>query len=136
MYEGFVIAFGRVGAYCGSIHWSYDGAWLNNNASSVIPYDSPELLLGHLLNFNFDNLRGGSAQPFISNSALADINLLFPPDTIRNNFCEIIRPLRLQVEKLKEKNKNLRTTRDLLLPKLISGELDVSGLDIAIREKS
>jgi len=135
MYEGFVIAFGRVGAYCGSIHWSYDGAWLNNNASSVIPYNSPELLLGHLLNFNFDNLRGGSAQPFISNSSLANINLLYPPDTIGNNFCEIIRPLRLQVEKLKQKNKILRQTRDLLLPKLISGELDVSGLDIVIREQ-
>jgi len=30
-----------------------------------------------------------------------------------------------------EKNNNLRQTRDLLLPKLISGELDVSDLDIA-----
>ncbi len=29
------------------------------------------------------------------------------------------------------KNANLRQTRDLLLPRLISGELDVSQLDIA-----
>jgi type I restriction enzyme S subunit len=29
---------------------------------------------------------------------------------------------------LNRKNTNLRTTRDLLLPKLISGELDVSTL--------
>jgi len=29
---------------------------------------------------------------------------------------------------LQKKNLNLRTTRDLLLPKLISGELDVSTL--------
>ena len=29
---------------------------------------------------------------------------------------------------LKKKNANLRTTRDLLLPKLISGELDVSAM--------
>ena len=134
MYEGFVIAFGRVGAYCGSIHWSYNGAWLNNNASSVIPYHSPELLLGHLLNFNFDNLRGGAAQPFISNSSLANIKLLFPPAQMRNNFCEIVKPLRLQVEKLKEKNNILRQTRDLLLPKLISGELDVSDLDIVVKD--
>jgi type I restriction enzyme S subunit len=32
------------------------------------------------------------------------------------------------VERLKAKNGNLRTTRDLLLPKLISGELDVSAM--------
>ena len=31
---------------------------------------------------------------------------------------------------LSEKNANLRQTRDLLLPKLISGEIDVSELDI------
>mgnify|MGYP000946464941 FL=1 len=31
-------------------------------------------------------------------------------------------------ETLKRKNTNLRATRDLLLPKLISGELDVSTL--------
>ena len=29
---------------------------------------------------------------------------------------------------LQKKNQNLRTTRDLLLPKLISGEIDVSEI--------
>jgi len=32
------------------------------------------------------------------------------------------------------KNRNLRTTRDLLLPKLISGKLDVEDLDIDVGE--
>jgi len=32
------------------------------------------------------------------------------------------------IRKLAAKNANLRATRDLLLPKLISGELDVSKL--------
>jgi hypothetical protein len=32
------------------------------------------------------------------------------------------------------KNRNLRRTRDLLLPKLISGALDVSNLDIQTAE--
>lgn len=35
---------------------------------------------------------------------------------------------------LRLKNANRRQTRDLLLPKLISGELDVSDLDIDIPE--
>ena len=33
-------------------------------------------------------------------------------------------------------NENLRRTRDLLLPRLISGEVDVSGLDIAVPEEA
>ena len=36
---------------------------------------------------------------------------------------------------LRIKNQNLRKTRDLLLPKLISGEIDVSDLDIHIRNE-
>ena len=31
-----------------------------------------------------------------------------------------------------EKNRILRETRDLLLPKLISGEIDISDIDIAV----
>jgi len=39
-----------------------------------------------------------------------------------------------QMKNLQQKNTNLRITRDLLLPKLISGELDVSELNITIPE--
>ena len=41
-----------------------------------------------------------------------------------------------QMEVLKERNQTLRQTRDLLLPKLISGEIDVSDLDIDLDPKS
>jgi type I restriction enzyme S subunit len=38
------------------------------------------------------------------------------------------------IETLQVKNENLRQTRDLLLPRLISGEIDVENLDINIGE--
>ena len=41
-----------------------------------------------------------------------------------------------QMEVLKERNQTLHQTRDLLLPKLISGEIDVSELDIDKSPKS
>ena len=50
-------------------------------------------------------------------------------DSLRQFEC-IIAPLFKQVQNLCEKNTNLRQTRDLLLPKLISGEIDISELDI------
>ena len=56
-HDDFVIAFGRVGAYCGSVHWSYEGAWINNNASSLIPHEYPELFLHHMLHCDFRNYR-------------------------------------------------------------------------------
>ena len=50
-------------------------------------------------------------------------------DTLRRFEC-IIAPLFRKVQNLWERNTNLSKTRDLLLPKLISGDLDVSELDI------
>ena len=50
---------------------------------------------------------------------------------IRERFSDFAIPIFQQTEVLKQRNQNLRQTRDLLLPKLISGELDVSELDIA-----
>ncbi len=37
-----------------------------------------------------------------------------------------------QLRNLANRNANLRCTRDLLLPKLIAGEVDVAGLDIGV----
>ena len=47
----------------------------------------------------------------------------------RKRFSDFATPIFEQIETLREKNQNLRQTRDLLLPKLISGEIDVSELD-------
>ena len=57
----------------------------------------------------------------------------FLPNPNREILCQFevtIAPLFRKVQNLSEKNANLRQTRDFLLPKLISGEIDVSELDI------
>lgn len=78
----------------------------------------------------FHNLRGGAAQPFISNTALAGVSLAFPDEALAVEFCLVVKPMRLLQVSLEKTNRNLRRTRDLLLPKLISGALDVSKLEI------
>jgi len=124
-HEGFVIAFGRVGAYCGSIHWSHGGAWINNNASSVIPHRWPEFVLQAMLNVPFDSMRTGSAQPFIPNSALSAAKIIRPADDILDSYCSIVRPLRLKQTQNEAESRTLAALRDALLPKLLSGELRV-----------
>ena len=49
-------------------------------------------------------------------------------------FADIIRPYFHLIRQLSDKNANLRQTRDLLLHKLISGNLDVSRLEIKLQE--
>jgi type I restriction enzyme S subunit len=50
----------------------------------------------------------------------------------RKRFSDFVTPIFEQIEILRQKNQNLRQTRDLLLPKLISGEFDVSKLNLDI----
>lgn len=60
--------------------------------------------------------------------------LVLPPPDNDLEFGQIVKALVQQIYKLEQKKMILRKTRDLLLPKLISGEVDVSELDIKTGE--
>ncbi len=66
---------------------------------------------------------------------LSQEEILVPSYKIQKQFKEIITPVYELINKLGRKNENLRKTRDLLLPRLISGELDVSEIEIDNLEK-
>ena len=72
----------------------------------------------------------GTTRKSASAGVITGFDLVVPADEVRNRFEVVIASLRKALNNLLEKNTNLRQTRDLLLPKLISGELDVSELDI------
>ena len=56
--------------------------------------------------------------------------VIFPDKKLLIRFHEATFPIFEQIKVLQLENVNIRRTRDLLLPKLISGELDVDTLDI------
>jgi len=62
--------------------------------------------------------------------------MIAPPDAIADAFDSVAVPSMGLVNALIQKNRALRRTRDLLLPKLISGELDVSELDIVTEQEA
>ncbi len=76
----------------------------------------------------------GTTRERISRSALSRLPVILPPLPLQDKFSAITEPCYCQITILRRKNTILRQTHDLLLPKLISGELDVSELDIAIPE--
>ena len=79
-----------------------------------------------------DTMGSGTIFNAITKGDLLGIQLLKPTKLIIAVFEEIVEPIFSQLANLTLKNTNLRQTRDLLLPKLISGQLDVSTLDIDI----
>jgi type I restriction enzyme S subunit len=76
------------------------------------------------------NFASGSAQPQIPIQDLKQIEILCPSIVIQRKFSEIVSSYNSLIKNLQSKNTKLRQTRDLLLPKLISGEIDVENLDI------
>lgn len=57
--------------------------------------------------------------------------IIQPSEELVRAFTFFVSPIAQNIHNLRLKNANLRQTRDLLLPKLISGELDVEDLEIA-----
>lgn len=79
---------------------------------------------------------GGTNMTMLNISTLRQCKILYPKDEILLNFYEIVKPLMNLKAKLDEKNQNLIVTRNLLLPKLIYGEINANKIDIKISEVS
>jgi type I restriction enzyme S subunit len=71
----------------------------------------------------------GATIPYaVWDGSLARMPVLLPPDDLLRQFQMAVSPMLAWVKGALARQNNLRETRDLLLPKLISGELDVSAL--------
>ena len=81
-----------------------------------------------------DIMGGGTIFKAVTKGDMERIEFLYPPKEHPALFEKICSPIAEQIAALGKKNCILCQTRDLLLPKLISGELDVSELDITIPE--
>ena len=125
-------------ATLGVISINTTDACTNQGFITCIPNEQiPLYTLYHWLKENvemFISLGTGSTFKEITKGVFKTIQLVVPTPDVISQFEKTMQPLALQILNLQRKNANLRRTRDLLLPKLISGELDVSILDIRIPE--
>lgn len=61
---------------------------------------------------------------------IEQFELVVASEPLRNNFGEFAKRIFNQIDVLYLKNENLKQTRDILLPRLISGEIDVENMEI------
>ena len=80
-------------------------------------------------------MTSGSTFPSWTGPQLKSHRVLLPPPELRARFEAIAKPMSVTVLQYSRINTILGRTRDLLLPRLISGEVDVSELDIAVPEE-
>jgi type I restriction enzyme S subunit len=78
------------------------------------------------------NHASGAAYPAVNAGDFERAKVLLPTAALLERFHEIAEPMLIQQETLQRRNVKLREARDLLLPKLVSGEVDVSDLEIEV----
>ncbi|HDR3118824.1 TPA: restriction endonuclease subunit S [Pseudomonas aeruginosa] len=124
------VVLSAIGANCGAT-WFAKGKWscIKNTIRFWSKEDgvSEEYLYLATYGSEFWPKRG-SAQPFISQEDARSCKLLAPPKALGYVFSKLVGPLFEMANSLSEANKNLRRQRDTILPKLISGEIDVSDI--------
>jgi len=129
--QGPGIIVGRKGNV-GSIHWSFRDFYPIDTVFYVATVLNLHYLYYSLLHQTFTN--SDAAVPGLNRAIALSKTLLVPHAELLETFGVTVTPLFNLKDVLNRKNSSLRQTRDLLLPKLISGEVDVSELDIRIPE--
>ena len=106
--------------------------WVNNHAHIITGKNGFTVELLYLL-FSLTNVKSivtGAVQPKISQANLNKVPVLIPDAGELESFDSIIQPFFAQIRNLRVENDRLATTRDTILPKLMSGEIDVSNIDL------
>lgn len=106
----------------------------NQGFKSVVPNKNiGTAFIYYLLKFLLPTIEGmasGSTFKEISGAGMKSVPVVIPDNETIEKFNAFCTPIFQQQEVLEAENSRLADIRDALLPKLMSGELDVSDLDI------
>lgn len=120
--QGPAIILGRKGNV-GSVYWSSKSFYPIDTVYFVSPESSSLYLFYALKSMHF--ISTDVAVPGLNRNFAYSRPLLHPPVTLLRSFHETVEPIHAQLDKLNKTNQKLRAARDLLLPRLMSGELAV-----------
>jgi type I restriction enzyme S subunit len=105
--------------------WMGGEGLLNQHLFNVVPIDGlSRVFCFHALKEAMPRFRAlslGATMHHIKRSALDQVFTLLPPEALRKRFEVLVEPMHQQLITLTKNVQNLRRTRDLLLPRLLSG---------------
>ena len=128
------VIIGRVGACCGNTFLCFDKCWISDNAIQAKSRTGSSPLFVYYL------LRNASLSFHVAywhwtatnDTRNADnaIPIKNPTEEKISAFIEICTPVHMMISANRQQNESLASMRDSLLPELMSGEFDVSDIDI------
>lgn len=137
LFDGIYLLLGEDGTVVNSLgfpilQYVYGQFWVNNHAHIITGKEGFSVEELYLF-FNLTNIKSivtGAVQQKVSQKNLKKINAIIPNKEVLSAFDDLIQPIFAQIRNLRDENARLADLRDILLPRLMSGELDVSEIDL------
>ena len=137
LFDGIYLLLGEDGTVVDSLgfpilQYVYGQFWVNNHAHIITGKEGFSVEELYLL-FSLTNIKSivtGAVQQKVSQQNLKKVPAIIPSKEALDAFDEIIQPVFTQIRNLRDENANLAILRDTLLPKLMSGERDVSDINL------
>ena len=123
-----ILVTGRVGTH-GVVQRFNSPCWTSDN-TLVITSALYEYTFQILKRIDYRSMNRGSTQPLITQGDMKKVPILIPDNETILKFETFVGQLMEQYQTNLFENEKLVELRDTLLPKLMSGEIDVSDLDI------
>lgn len=137
LFDGIYLLLGEDGTVVDSLgfpilQYVYGQFWVNNHAHIITGkegFSVEELYLFFSLT-NIKSIVTGAVQQKVSQQNLKKVPAIIPSKEALSAFDDLIQPIFAQIRNLRDENAHLADLRDTLLPRLMSGELDVSDTEI------
>lgn len=123
-----ILVTGRVGTH-GVVQRFKTPCWTSDN-TLVITSDLYEYTYQILQRIDYHSMNRGSTQPLITQGDMNKVSILIPDQDTLKEFESLAGHLMAKVEENLLENEKLAELRDTLLPKLMSGGIDVSDIQI------
>ena len=124
--EGCGIIVGRKGNV-GSVFWSHDSFYPIDTVYFVTSTHTLPFLYLALKNSRFNN--SDAAVPGLNRDAAYAVEIMLPPEALEKQFSMSVQQNLKAIQLLEIQNQRLREARDILLPRLMTGVIDVESYD-------
>ena len=128
LYNEPILVTGRVGTH-GIIQRFQSPCWTSDN-TLVIKSDFYEYTFQVLQRVDYANMNRGSTQPLITQTDLKNVSIIIPTKEALLEYEKLAGSLMVMYESNRKENERLEALRDALLPRLMSGEIDVTNIEI------
>lgn len=136
LFDGIYLLLGEDGSVMDNdgypvLQYVFGKFWVNNHAHVISGKAGFSTELLYLL-FSLTNVRHivtGAVQLKISQQNLKNVEIVIPDEIVLKNLDKVIQPMFCEIRTLTIENEKLRKLKDTILPRLMSGEMDVSKID-------